>query len=344
MIELLSKAREATACAEIATLTSAKRSAVNNRLREAELSQDVAKKSVAKHFSAASSQYDRYAQVQKQIAQVNLELLNKVVAGGRVACSVDLGCGTGIHTKSLAAMSESCLAVDISLGMLEMAKSNHAATKTAAFKRIQYCTGDAEHLPLQSGTVNILHSSMALQWCSSPSIAISEIARVLSRNGSAQLAIMLGSSLHELRQAWEGLGLESRVNQFFDQQQWLEAADQLRTEHADENQAVRFKVDYKVERFTEWHQSSLHMLRALKRIGAATKSTAKHVSSDSTFSAMASSTRIGKQELHALDQQMRKQWEAENQPRIVESDSNSGDAALPLSYQILFLSIHKRKD
>jgi malonyl-CoA O-methyltransferase len=344
MNEAIREAREAIACAEIDTLTSTKRSAVSNRLSEAGLSQDVAKKSVAKHFSAASGQYDRYAQVQKQIAQVNLELLNKVIAKRRIACAVDLGCGTGIHTKSLAAMSERCLAVDISLGMLEMAKSNHAETKTAENKKIQYCTGDAEQLPLQSGTVNIVHSSMALQWCSSPSTAVSEIARVLSSNGSAQLAIMLDSSLHELRQAWESLGLVSRVNQFFSQQQWLEASEQLRSEQATENHTVQFNIDYKVEVFTEWHQSSLHMLRALKRIGAATKNTATHVSSDPKVSAMASSTRIGKQELHALDQQMRKQRKAENPQQYSESASSTHDVALPLSYQVLFLSIHKSKE
>jgi len=344
MNEAINEAREATACVEIDALAEVEHSAVSNTLSEAERSQVVAKKTVAKHFSAASNQYDRYAQVQKKIAQVNLELLNKAVGRRRAVCAIDLGCGTGIHTKSLAEMTESCLAVDISLGMLEMAKSNHAETKTAASKRIQYCAGDAEHLPLQSGSVNIVHSSMALQWCSSPSTAVSEIARVLAKNGSAQLAIMLGSSLHELRQAWKGLGLASRVNQFFDQQQWLEAVEQLKSEQADENQLPRFKIDHKVERFTEWHPSSLHMLRALKRIGAATKSTATHESSDANASAMASSTRIGKQELHALDQQMHKQREAENPKLYCEGDSSSQNLALPLSYQILFLTIHKSKD
>lgn len=341
MIEVLSEACEETACSEIDTLSAAVFNTAGIEVNKAGRSQNVSKNTVAKHFSAASGQYDRYAQVQKQIAQVNLELLNKVRAGQHAAYSVDLGCGTGIHTKTLAAMSENCLAIDISLGMLETAKRNHAETTTAANKKIQYCTGDADSLPLQSGTVDIVHSSMALQWCSSPNIAFDEIARVLSKNGSAQLAIMLDSSLHELRQAWDSLGIASRVNQFFTQQQWLEASEQLSAEQADKNAAGQFNIQYRVEQFTEWHKSSLHMLRALKRIGAATKNNPSYVNSGLNTSAMAASVGISKQELRALDREMYQQLHAENLQECSEHNSSLLEQGLPLSYQVLFLSIHK---
>ena len=344
MIEVLNEASEAMACAEIDTLTTVAFNTVSNKVIEAERSQNVSKNTVARHFSAASGQYDRYAQVQKQIAQVNLELLNKVTAGQDAAYSVDLGCGTGIHTKSLAGMSENCLAIDISLGMLEMAKSNHAETTTAANKAIQYCTGDADNLPLQSGTVDIVHSSMALQWCSSPKIAIDEIARVLSENGSAQLAIMLDSSLHELRLAWDSLGIASRVNRFFSQQQWLEATEQLGTSQVRTNTPRRFNIQYRVEQFTEWHKSSLHMLRALKRIGAATKNNPTHVNSGLNASALAASVGISKQELRALDQKMYQQLLADSSQDESGSNPSSLGKDLPLSYQVLFLSINKSQD
>lgn len=344
MIEVLNEASEATACGEIDTLTTLVLNTASISVSEAERSHNVSKNTVAKHFSAASGQYDRYAQVQKQIAEVNLELLNKVMTGQPAAYSVDLGCGTGIHTKSLAKMSENCLAIDISLGMLETAKRNHAETITAANKIIQYCTGDADNLPLQSETVDIVHSSMALQWCSSPNIAIDEIARVLSKNGSAQLAIMLDSSLYELTQAWNRLGLASRVNQFFSLQQWLEAAEQLGTAHDSKSTAGQFNIQYSVEQFTEWHKSSLHMLRALKRIGAATKNNSTHVNSGLNTSAMAASVGISKQELRALDHEMHQQLHAESPQEESDSNPSSLDQGLPLSYQVLFLSINKSQD
>ena len=341
MIEVLNDASEAIVCAEVDAIKTIADNTTSNRASAAKLTQNVSKNIVAKRFSAASGQYDRYAQVQKQIAQVNLELLNKFRAGQDAATSVDLGCGTGIHTKSLAGISENCLAIDISLGMLEMAKRNHAETTTAANKAIQYCTGDADNLPLQSGTIEVVHSSMALQWCSSPNRAIDEIARVLSENGSAQLAIMLDSSLHELRLAWDRLGIASRVNRFFSQQQWLEAAEQLGTAQAGKNTAGKFNIQYRVEQFTEWHKSSLHMLRALKRIGAATKNNSTHVNSGLNTSAMTASVGISKQELRALDQEMHQQRHAENPQEKSDSNSSSLDQGLPLSYQVLFLSIHK---
>jgi|GEM_PF-5407882 len=102
--------------------------------------QEVNKKHVAEHFSAACGNYDHYAQVQKQIAEVNLELLSHVIAG-RSKFSVDLGCGTGLHTSLLAKMSDNCLAIDISHGMLKVAQINNTDMTTATNNAILYCSG-----------------------------------------------------------------------------------------------------------------------------------------------------------------------------------------------------------
>lgn len=346
MIEALTKTSEATAYTKTNPQATTELHTVSSDFCDEEGAQSFTKETVAKHFSAASGHYDRYAQVQKQIAQVNLDLLNNVRAGQHNAYSVDLGCGTGIHTKSLAAISDRCLAIDISIGMLEMAKSNHTEVRTASNKEILYCNADAERLPLGSESIDIIHSSMALQWCSSPNTAISEIARVLSKSGSAQLAIMLNSSLYELRQAWESLGIASRVNQFFSLQQWLQAAGQLGSAPNNENIVGQFNIEYTVTRFTEWHQSSLHMLRALKRIGAATKNTTTQTLAKDRSKSLATavSTSIGKRELYALDLCMQQQMDAENPQRYCGSDSSSREQSLPLSYQVLFLTIHKSQD
>lgn len=306
--------------------------------------QQVDKKRVAEHFSTACSSYDQYAQVQKQIAAVNLELMSDVVSG---VCkyAVDLGCGTGLHTNLLAKMADNCLAIDISYGMLTSAQINNAEKTTAANKAIRYCGGDVDSLPLQSQCIDVLHSSMALQWCSSPRNAIAEIARVLSTRGSAQLAIMLDSSLNELRQAWQNMGLAPRVNEFFSQKQWLDATQNLKVDKVS-SADVQINIEQQVRSFTEWHPSSLHMLRALKRIGAATKSndTQTAVNSRSSISSV-----ISKQELLELDQQMRRQQAMDEQSPIIQEQSKQlqigntdrDQSELPLTYQILFLSIKK---
>jgi malonyl-CoA O-methyltransferase len=306
----------------------------------------VNKKRVAEHFSAACSSYDEYAQVQKQIAEVNLDLLVDLVSG-HSKYSVDLGCGTGLHTAMLAKMADNCLAVDISHGMLKEAQRNNAEKVTAANKAILYCSGDADCLPLQSHSIDLLHSSMTLQWCSSPNSAIAEINRVLSTSGSAQLAIMLDPSLYELRQAWQNMGLPPRVNEFFTEKQWLDATQNLKNDDASTNADVQINICQQVRSFTEWHASSLQMLRALKRIGAATKNNDTHTDENGYSSISAA---ISRQELLELDVQMRQQQQVVHEqsqvmyahaPRLKIVSEDECQFGFPLTYQILFLSITK---
>lgn len=317
-------------------------------MQQYEANKSVNKTQVAERFSAASTNYDRYAQVQKQIAQVNLELLTKAITG-QIRHAVDLGCGTGIHTKTVAAMSQHCMAMDISPGMLRTAKAQNINTKTAKQNNLTYCAGDADSLPIQSACVDVLHSSMALQWCLSPKQALSEIARVLSNNGTAQLAIMLDSSLIELRQAWENIGVAPRVNQFFDQEEWLQAAHLIASDYANEQTDTTCRLEHQVQCFVEWHPSSLHMLRALKRIGAATKNDAPTDFNSPDTTVLPASKPIRKDELVRLDQEMHKHLSKHSQIEVGEqaqwqpdrSDVNHPLRQLPLSYQVLFLTIHK---
>ncbi|MFT5541010.1 MAG: malonyl-CoA O-methyltransferase [Glaciecola sp.] len=287
------------------------------------------KKSIAEHFSNAANNYDRYANVQKQIAELNIELLLKI-AKQPAAISLDLGCGTGIHTKHIAALSNQCVAIDISHGMLKTAEKNTASSTTNAdgFVRtknnIQFCRGDADALPMLSASVDIFHSSMALQWSSSPAICLSEVSRVLAHNGTAQLAIMLDSSMHELRDAWQSIGVESRVNRFFSQTQWMDAMHSLSAD----NRHMRVEFEYQTQRFQEWHAGSLQMLRALKKVGAATKQVNHVIGTIKPISLSSSSatSTISRQELTQVDKQMTKQ-----------------ESVYPLSYDVLFLSIKRTK-
>jgi malonyl-CoA O-methyltransferase len=301
--------------------------------------QQVNKKLVAEHFSAACCSYDEYAQVQKQIAEVNLELLADLVSG-QSKYSIDLGCGTGLHTSALAKMTANCLAIDISHGMLKTAQRNNAEKTTAANKVILYCSGDADSLPLQPHSIDVVHSSMALQWCSSPSNAIAEITRVLSTSGSAQLAIMLDSSLYELRQAWKNIGLAPRVNEFFTKKQWLEATQNIKNDEVSRRADAQINIYQQVRSFTEWYPSSLQMLRALKRIGAATKSNDTQTDENRHSP---TSPAISRHELLKLDEQMCQQRQAvhEQSAQLKTGGKDDSKLGFPLTYQILFLSIKK---
>ncbi|WP_412973269.1 methyltransferase domain-containing protein [Glaciecola sp. MF2-115] len=330
------------------TLEAGSRSANSNH-KTLNDTQTLNKHQVADHFSAASASYDQYAQVQKQIAEVNLELLQQSnLSNAKQA--VDLGCGTGIHTKSLAALSERCLAIDISHGMLTAARALNLNSKTAQDNAIQYCNGDADNLPLSSGSIDVLHSSMALQWCSSPESATHEIVRVLSNNASAQLAIMLDSSLGELKNAWKTIGLEPRVNEFFGKEQWLNATQEVVNKQRKVDSKTQFTIEHQTRRFVEYHKSSLHMLRALKKIGAATKTegeTHEDMQQRNPFNSSeqectkSTSKPISKHELKLLDNEMRKQLDENASKNAHINNENQLTKNLPLTYQILFLNIQK---
>ena len=72
---------------------------------------------------------------------------------------LDLGCGTGYFTRALASRFAEGhgLALDIAEGMLEHARPLGGAE--------HFIAGDAERLPLQDSTCDLIFSSLAVQWC-----------------------------------------------------------------------------------------------------------------------------------------------------------------------------------
>lgn len=142
---------------------------------------------VARAFGQAAGQYDRNAGLQQQVADW---LLSQVP--GPVARALDLGCGTGYCLARLEA--QTLMGLDISADMLAQ-----AAAKAPGALLLQ---GDAQQLPLASASVDLVVSSLALQWCASLELALGELARVLAPGGQALVALPLAGSLKELSRAW----------------------------------------------------------------------------------------------------------------------------------------------
>lgn len=93
-------------------------------------------------------------------------------ADGRVA--VDLGCGTGFVTASLAKRGWRPLGIDFSTPMLSAAR---AALPDTALVRAR-----AETLPLRAGRASLVTIGTAFHWMA-PAPTIAEIARVLAPGG-----------------------------------------------------------------------------------------------------------------------------------------------------------------
>lgn len=208
--------------------------------------QNTCKHDVARRFSLAAAKYDAQAGIQARIASSAIERL------ADVACQrlLDIGCGTGRHTAELGQSGADVTGVDLAPGMIKLA--------TERYPQFNFRVGDAEQLPWQQETFDVVYSSMALQWCNQPAKALTEIKRVLSSGGRAELAIMVDGSFKELRNASQRSSHDLQLNSLFSATDWSAAATHVGLMINDSN-----LVDY-----IDQHDSLLSMLHSIKRIGA----------------------------------------------------------------------------
>ena len=97
------------------------------------------------------------------------------VAAGALAA--DIGAGSGFVTEALLAAGLRVVAVDPSEAMLDVMRRKFGA------ERVDYRVGEAETLPLDSGSVSAVFANMCLHHVERPPEAIREMARILEPGG-----------------------------------------------------------------------------------------------------------------------------------------------------------------
>ncbi len=165
------------------------------------------KRQVAASFSRAAASYDSVAELQRD---VGTQLLERLPASFTPSRWLDLGCGTGYFTRALASRftQSSGVALDIAEGML-----NHARPLGGAE---HFVAGDAERLPLQDASLDLIFSSLAVQWCADFDTVLSEAFRVLKPGGIFAFASLCTGTLFELRESWQQVDGLVHVNRFRD--------------------------------------------------------------------------------------------------------------------------------
>ncbi|RRV28069.1 malonyl-[acyl-carrier protein] O-methyltransferase BioC [Pseudomonas sp. o96-267] len=165
------------------------------------------KRQVAASFSRAAASYDSVAELQRSVGN---QLLAHLPASLQPLRWLDLGSGTGHFTRALAERyaPSAGLAVDIAEGMLRHARPQGGAA--------HFIAGDAEALPLQSASVDLLFSSLALQWCADFPRVLSEAQRVLRPGGVLAFSSLCVGTLQELRDSWLEVDGLVHVNRFRD--------------------------------------------------------------------------------------------------------------------------------
>lgn len=163
------------------------------------------KRQVAASFSRAAASYDSVAALQRA---VGMALLEKLPSGLAPARWLDMGSGTGHFSRVLAERfaQSSGVAVDIAEGMLRHAREQGGARHHVA--------GDAEHLPLRDGCVDLLFSSLAVQWCGQFASVLGEARRVLRPGGVLAFSSLCVGTLDELRASWQAVDGMVHVNRF----------------------------------------------------------------------------------------------------------------------------------
>ena len=163
------------------------------------------KRQVAASFSRAAASYDSVAELQRDVGSQLLSRLPSDFVPGRW---LDLGCGTGHFSRVLGERFPAGhgVALDIAEGMLDHARPLGGAT--------HFIAGDAERLPLQDSTCDLIFSSLAVQWCADFAAVLSEAHRVLKPGGKFAFASLCVGTLFELRDSWRQVDGMVHVNRF----------------------------------------------------------------------------------------------------------------------------------
>jgi malonyl-CoA O-methyltransferase len=209
------------------------------------------KSEVAASFSRAAAAYDSVAALQRD---VGLSLLERCPAQDTVAGQVlDLGSGTGYFCHALRRRFPAAdyLGLDIAQGMIEHAR---AASEPSCL----WLVGDAEQIPLASGSVDFVFSSLALQWSDRPDLLLAEMARVLRPGGRCLFTSLGPGTLRELRHAWAAVDDHRHVNTFLEPARLAEAASAL--------PGVSLAID--AQPFVMYYDTVADLLRELKTLGA----------------------------------------------------------------------------
>lgn len=172
-----------------------------------------AKDRIADSFGAAAQSYDAVAALQRS---VGMALLRQAPEPRGDECILDVGAGTGCFAALLEQRYSGAMVIglDLAEGMLRVAQERFSG----------HCVGgDAEALPLASGSVDLVYSNLAIQWCGSVSAAFGEFYRVLKPGGRLLFSTLGPETLGELRLAWQAADSHTHVNPFVGESYVLEA-------------------------------------------------------------------------------------------------------------------------
>ncbi|MEQ1775895.1 MAG: malonyl-ACP O-methyltransferase BioC [Burkholderiales bacterium] len=174
------------------------------------------KRLLRRSFERAAQSYDTAAVLQHEVCRRMDERLDLIKHKPEII--LDAGSGTGNALPALRARYPSArmVALDLALTMLQHGRERTSWWKSLLKPSTSAVCGDIEHLPLATGSVELVWSNLALQWMNDPDKAFAEFHRVLAPGGLLMFSTFGPDTLKELRAAYAGVDQHTHVSRFID--------------------------------------------------------------------------------------------------------------------------------
>ena len=215
------------------------------------------KAAIRQSFDRAAPTYDHFAVLQREVESRLLERIEFQRHKSDVI--LDLGCGTGSASRSLAAQNPQAnvIALDWAPAMLARVA---AEDKTGLHSKsgLRPVCADMHALPLAARSVDLIFSSLALQWSYDLPAIFREFRRIMKADAMLVFTCFGPDTLFELKQSWRAVDELPHVNDYPDMH---DIGDELLAAGFREPvmDAERLKLEY---------PDVMSLMRELKGIGA----------------------------------------------------------------------------
>ena len=215
--------------------------------------QQLDRDAIRRSFSNAADSYDAFAFLQREVGVRMLERLDYILAEPKVI--VDLGAGTGEHTAALAKRYPRARTYGLDLAEPMLKKMRK---RSKWLRPIRPVCADIQSLPFADNSIDLIFSSLAMQWCESLDETFKEFRRVLRPGGFILFSTFGPDTLNELRQSWAAVDESEHVLNFIDMH--IVGDSML--------QAGLAEPVMDIENLTLTYKNVFDLMRELKGIGA----------------------------------------------------------------------------
>ncbi len=169
------------------------------------------KSRIRQRFNKAAPAYEKASVLHREVESRVMERLDLVRLQPERILDIGAGPGTGSLDLMKRYKKSQVVALDLADDMLKIAR------KKAPFLRKLRCVcGDAEDLPFQTNSFDLIYSNLSLQWCGDLEHTFKGFKRILKPGGLLMFTTFGPDTLKELRAAWNQVDGYEHVNRFVD--------------------------------------------------------------------------------------------------------------------------------